>query len=75
MRTALIKLAMPHAGSELPRPIVTASLGVAADITTSGTTSEDLVRAADQALYTAKKREHNNVNTELVKATNVPGDR
>ena len=75
MRTALMKLAMPHAGSKLPQAIVTTSFGVAAEIPASGATPADLVRTADQTLYAAKERGRNNVKTMHLKATSVRGDR
>ena len=59
MRAAVADLGLEHAGS--PHRRVTASLGVAVTVPRPGTSSEDLVRAADEALYRAKAAGRNRV--------------
>jgi diguanylate cyclase (GGDEF)-like protein len=45
-------------GASAGRPMITASIGIA---TTAGTTAEELVARADEALYTAKRQGRNRV--------------
>ena len=59
VRSALEALRLPHDGS--PFGIVTASLGVAVITPSLGTTAEQLLKLADDALYQAKKQGRNRV--------------
>jgi len=55
---AVEELKLPHAASEVA-PHVTLSLGIASLIPTAENQPQDLVRAADEALYLAKKQGRN----------------
>jgi diguanylate cyclase (GGDEF)-like protein len=59
IRHAIVTLDMEHAGN--PRGVVTISAGVSALIPQQGDKPEDLIRAADQALYEAKKAGRNQI--------------
>ena len=59
MRRKVAELAIPHSGSSAA-PVVTLSLGVAT-LDAAGIAGEDLVQAADQALYEAKRLGRNQV--------------
>ena len=59
MRTAVAELGLEHAGS--PHLRVTISLGAAAGVPTPGSSSDALVRMADEALYRAKAAGRNRV--------------
>jgi non-specific serine/threonine protein kinase len=59
IRTAIDSLGIPHQGSEIGR--VTASLGIATCIPADGVSKENLVNAADKALYFAKSGGRNRV--------------
>ncbi len=61
MRREIERLALPHAGSSVG-PILTLSLGVAT-LDTSEASPEDLLRAADEALYEAKHHGRNRVRS------------
>ena len=54
---------MPHPGSPVG-PHVTVSIGVAAVVPAGGLSPEDLIRAADRALYVAKRRGRDSVATQ-----------
>jgi diguanylate cyclase (GGDEF)-like protein/PAS domain S-box-containing protein len=59
IRRDIERLAMPHAGS--PFGHVTVSIGVASIDPDSGSSTEDLVKAADRSLYQSKTRGRNRV--------------
>jgi diguanylate cyclase (GGDEF)-like protein len=59
-RQAVQKLALSHAASPVAS-VVTISLGVAATVPKNGQKATELVEAADQALYQAKKKGRNQV--------------
>jgi diguanylate cyclase (GGDEF)-like protein len=59
-RRAVEELAVVHEDS-LAAPVVTVSLGAAAMIPDEGQTPQDLIQAADQALYRAKDGGRNRV--------------
>ena len=58
LRKAIAAMAMPHPKSDVADH-VTVSIGVAAGRMSDGTTTEELVRAADNALYEAKRMGRN----------------
>jgi diguanylate cyclase (GGDEF)-like protein/PAS domain S-box-containing protein len=60
IRSAVRELIISHAGSEVDQ-FVTLSLGVAQEIPSMETNTDDLLRAADTALYKAKKQGRNRV--------------
>jgi diguanylate cyclase (GGDEF)-like protein len=60
IRTAVRKLTIPHAGSEV-NPFVTVSLGVAQGDPSPETDADTVLRAADAALYRAKGQGRNRV--------------
>jgi diguanylate cyclase (GGDEF)-like protein len=60
IRLGVELLALPHAGSKVT-PVVTVSAGVAALIPIYGSTSGELVAAAQRALYAAKQTGRNRV--------------
>ena len=62
LRHAIEHLRLPHAPGAL-HPVVTVSLGVASLRPDSGFGPEDLIRAADGALYNAKRTGRNRVAT------------
>jgi diguanylate cyclase (GGDEF)-like protein len=64
-RAAVADLQIPHQASPL-LPVVTASVGVATTIPRPGSTPEELIVRADQALYRAKLLGRNQVLTEPV---------
>jgi diguanylate cyclase (GGDEF)-like protein len=67
VRLAIASLDLPHAASPVA-PILTVSVGVAtANLEWPGT-SEELVAAADQALYAAKRSGRNRVEVAQRKA-------
>ena len=55
IREAIAVLDIPHARSEISHR-VTLSLGIASVIPSAESTLEDLIRQADDALYTAKSQ-------------------
>jgi diguanylate cyclase (GGDEF)-like protein len=59
-RHAIEQKLMPHAASPIA-PVVTISIGVASVIPSSETTPEQLLAAADRALYAAKHAGRNRV--------------
>jgi chemotaxis family two-component system sensor kinase Cph1 len=69
VRAYIQKLQLPHAKS--PLGVVTASFGVATVTAGSTETTENLVRAADRALYEAKRQGRNRV----VRAPTLDDDR
>ena len=62
LRLRVHALGIPHPGAPAA-PVVTVSLGVAACRPAEGGTPPDLVTAADRALYLAKERGRNRVET------------
>ena len=71
MRQSVTDSALPHASSEIGR--VSISIGTATSMLTGVTTSEDLVRLADRALYDAKDSGRDRV-CEAVADRLVPRD-
>ena len=63
MTTAVASLGMPHADSEFGK--VTISVGVALMTPEAGQSSAELLKAADAALYEAKRQGRNRVVSEL----------
>jgi diguanylate cyclase (GGDEF)-like protein len=68
MREEVAALKIPHSASEISN-FITVSMGVATVPPDSGkTSSEDLLKAADRALYQSKKNGRNRVTAEKVTA-------
>src|ERR1019366_6139728 len=67
VRLAIVSLDLPHAASPVA-PILTVSVGVATANLEWPATSEELVAAADQALYAAKRSGRNRVEVAQRKA-------
>jgi diguanylate cyclase (GGDEF)-like protein len=63
MRRAVEALAIPHMNSSVS-PVVTLSIGVASMRAEGGTQPDALLRAADQALYAAKRGGRNRINCQ-----------
>jgi diguanylate cyclase (GGDEF)-like protein len=64
MQARMQRLQLPHAKSPIS-PYVTLSLGVASTIPTSEQSPQDLVNAADRALYLAKQSGRNQIAHDL----------
>jgi diguanylate cyclase (GGDEF)-like protein len=62
VRTRLAEEAIPHPASDLG-PVVTASMGIAAMVPNGKRSPQELLALADQALYMAKARGRNRVET------------
>ncbi|MBV8749522.1 MAG: diguanylate cyclase, partial [Candidatus Eremiobacteraeota bacterium] len=73
MRTAIEKLAIPHAGSAAG--IVSVSIGVAWAEPSSDDAVDGLLRQADEALYAAKSGGRDRVAGEGYRSTNAPLER
>jgi len=71
LRQAVADLALPHEGSPLGR--VTISIGVAVMRRDSGWRADDLLRAADAALYSAKQNGRNRVEIDAASALEDDG--
>jgi len=66
MREEVAALKLPHSASEISE-FVTVSMGVATILVDSGmANSEDLLKAADQALYQSKKNGRNRVTAQNI---------
>lgn len=72
IRAAIAAMAMEHARSAVAE-VVTVSVGVAAGRISDGVTPEELVRAADNALYEAKRMGRNRLHASTAALT-MPSD-
>lgn len=73
LRAAIAELDIPHPTSSAS-PRVTASIGVAAWVPEQSQTPDDLVRAADKALYVAKRSGRNRVEVAPRRARSAASD-
>ena len=64
VRLRVLDLALPHPGSNVA-PFVTVSVGAACAEPDVGVLPQDLVAAADRALYLAKQRGRNRIEIDL----------
>ncbi|MEO1352585.1 MAG: diguanylate cyclase [Cyanobacteria bacterium J06635_15] len=67
LRTKIIQMAIPHSAS--PEGYITASFGIASQIPNASSNPINLVRKADNALYTAKHRGRNQIVGATVEAS------
>jgi diguanylate cyclase (GGDEF)-like protein len=73
LRAAIVELGIPHPASAVS-PKVTVSIGVAAWVPGKSETPDDLVRAADKALYVAKRGCRNRVEIAPRRARSADPD-
>jgi len=74
LRQVVESLALPHPRS--PHRVVTVSIGAATERAESRSASEDIVAAADRALYQAKQAGRNRIAADgIVRALDVPRQR